>query len=155
MKNTSILNFELASSDDSRLLTETAFKSKRNWNYTEEEMALWTNELRITEQYIKENNIFKILDKTNYLGFFALVTNVYYMEIDHLWLLPENIQKGYGRMTFDFIQQTAQRLNYNILRIVSEPNANEFYSKMGGKIIQSKESKLKGRFLDIYEFEIF
>lgn len=154
MKNTPVLNFELASSDDSSLLTDTAFKSKRKWNYTEEQMALWTNELTITERYIKENHVFKILDKTNYLGFFSLVIKDKYIEIDHFWLLPENIQKGYGSITFDFIQQTAQRLNYNILRVFSEPHANGFYSKMGGKIVQSKESKVKGRFLDVYEFKI-
>lgn len=155
MNNMPILKFKSASSNDSCLLTDTAFKSKRKWNYSEEQLALWTDELTITESYIRENSVFKIFDKNNYVGFFSLVKKDNYLEIDHFWLLPENTGKGYGKISFDFIQRTAQRLNYNILRVYSEPYANGFYSKMGGKIIHSKESKIKGRFLDIYEFEIF
>lgn len=150
-----MLKFELASSNDSQLLTDTAFKSKGTWNYTEDQMALWTDELTITKSYIEENKIYKILDNKNYIGFFAFIHSDEFIELDHFWLLPENTGKGYGTITFDFIKRTAQRLNYNILRVYSEPNANGFYSKMGGKLIQSKESKIKGRFLDIYEFEIF
>ncbi|EKF55293.1 N-acetyltransferase GCN5 [Galbibacter marinus] len=155
MNDIPILKFELASSNDSQLLTDTAFKSKGKWNYTEEQMALWTNELTITKSYIGENKVFKILDNKNYVGFFALILKDKFIEIDHFWLLPENTEKGYGMITFNFIKRTAQRLNYKILRVYSEPYVNGFYSKMGGKIIHSKESKIKGRFLDIYEFEIF
>ena len=155
MKNKPLLQFEQALPEDAPQLTETAFSSKRKWNYTDQQMALWTIDLTITKSYIRDHRVFKIVDHNNYIGFFALVIKGNYIELDHFWLLPENTEKGYGRMTFEFILQICQRLDYKILKVFSEPYANGFYKKMGGKIVQSKESKIKERFLDVYEFEVF
>lgn len=152
--NTSSLQFEQAIQNDSKLLTETAFKSKKIWNYTDEQMSLWTNELTITASYIEENKVFKIFDNQNYVGFFSLVLKGEFIELDHFWFLSGNTGKGYGRKSFEFIKRMAKNNNYNTLRVYSEPNADGFYSKMGGKIIQSKESKIKGRLLNVYEFKI-
>ena len=155
MKNITVsLQFEQALQNDSKLLTETAFKSKKIWNYTDKQMSLWANELTITASYIEENKVFKILDNQNYVGFFSLVIKDKCIELDHFWFLPENTGKGYGRKSFDFIRKTAQKFNYDTLQVYSEPNVDGFYAKMGGEIIQSKESKIKGRFLNVYEFKI-
>ena len=148
------LQFKRAKPNDSELLSETAFKSKKIWNYSDEQMNLWTNELTITDSYIKRNKVFKIFDSKNFLGFCSLVYKEKHIEIDHFWLLPENIGKEYGKKTFDFIKETAKESSSNIIRVYAEPNSNGFYRRMGGKIIQRKESKIKGRFLNVYEFEV-
>lgn len=155
MNNKHLLQFEQASHEDASLLTETAFSSKRKWKYTDAHMAFWTTDLTITEAYIRDHNVFKIVHHNTFIGFFALVIKGNYIELDHFWLLPENTGKGYGRISFEFILQICQRLNYKILKVFSEPYANGFYKKMGGKIVQSKESKIKGRFLNLYQFEVF
>ena len=152
--NTSSLQFEQAIKNDSKLLTETAFMSKKIWNYTDEQMSLWTNDLTITASYIEENKVFKIFDDQNYVGFFSLVPKDEFIELDHFWFLPGNTGKEFGKMSFEFIKRLAMNNNYNTLQVYSEPNADGFYSKMGGKIIQSKESKIKDRFLSVYEFKI-
>lgn len=91
------LQFKRAKPNDSELLSETAFKSKKIWNYSDEQMNLWTNELTITDSYIKRNKVFKIFDSKNFLGFCSLVYKEKHIEIDHFWLLPENIGKEYGK----------------------------------------------------------
>lgn len=152
--NTSFIQFKPAKPTDSKLLSKTAFKSKRIWKYTDELMSLWTNELTITASYVEKNKVFKIIGNTNYIGFFSLVLKDKFIEIDHFWLLPEYTRKGYGEKVLDFIKETAKKINYKTLVVYSDPNANGFYEKMGGKIIRREESKISGRFLNAYEFKI-
>ena len=148
------LQFKQAKQNDSELLTETAFKSKKIWNYSDEQMSLWTSELTITGSYIQSNKVFNIYKNENFVGFCSLVYKDTHIEIDHFWLLPENTGKGYGKKTFDFIKATAKKGSLNIIMVYAEPNSNGFYIKMGGKLIQRKESKIKGRFLNVYKFEV-
>lgn len=85
-------------------------------------------------------------------GILEIAAAVACIEIDHFWLLPESTGKGYGRALFAFTVQTTKKLNYTVLRVYSEPNADGFYKKMGGKIIRKQESKIKGRFLSVFKF---
>ena len=90
------------------------------------------------------------------IGFYALkfdeTENCY--EIDHLWLLPENINKGYGKHIFQNIISQLSTLNQKRCILTAEPNATGFYQKMNGKIISTFESKISGRMLEVYEFKI-
>lgn len=148
------LQFKQAHPTDAEILTATAIKSKKMWNYPEEQMNLWADELTITTAYIVKNKVYKILRVEKYIGFISLIKKNNFLEIDHFWLLPENTGKGHGRAVFNFIVQTAKTLNYNRIRVYSEPNADGFYKKMDGKIIQKQESKIKGRYLAVFEFNL-
>lgn len=152
--NTNRLQFYEANPRDSELLTKTAWKSKKVWNYSDEQMDLWTDELTISESYIIKNRVFKIFNGENYVGFFSLVRYDSYLELDHLWLLPGNMRKGYGQKVFEFIKETAKEMKCLLIEVYAEPNSNGFYAKMGGKIIRKKESKIKDRFLNVYEFRV-
>ena len=43
---------------EARLLTKIAFAAKRTWDYPEEYMIIWKDELTITDDYIDENIVF-------------------------------------------------------------------------------------------------
>lgn len=148
------LHFIPAQPSDATLLTKTALSSKRIWQYTDAEMELWTDDLTITASYIQKNQVFNIFDGETFIGFFSLVFDDESAELDHFWLLPENIMKGYGRKTFEFIIELLKKNNYHLLEVYSEPNSDDFYKKMSGKIIRRKESKIKNRFLNVFEFKI-
>lgn len=153
MKN-AFLHFNRATEKDSELLSNTAFQSKKHWKYSKEQMKLWKEELTISKSYVSENKVFIINDGQMYVGFIALVFKKDYIEIDHFWLVPEFIGKGMGTEIFRFIKKVGIENGYKFLQLTSEPHANGFYSKMGGKIIHSKESKIKNRFLCVFEFEL-
>jgi len=147
------IQFEQAKPHDAALLTKTTFQSKKMWHYTDVQMSLWADELIITETYILENKVFKIIGDKSYIGFFSLIIKGKLIEIDHFWLLPENTGMGYGKKTFNFIKEMARTWGYDTIEVYAEPNANGFYAKLGGKIIRVKESKIEGRFLNVYEFK--
>lgn len=148
------ITFESAKPADAKLLTETSFTSKRMWNYTDAQMRLWTDDLTITTSYIKENKVFKIFHSKVYTGFFSLVVQDKWIEIDHFWLLPAHTGKGYGSSAFAFIKNAARQWNCRVLKVCADPYAEGFYIKMGGEVIHRKESKIKGRLLTVYAFYI-
>lgn len=144
-----------AVSSDADLLTNTAFISKQTWGYPDDVMDLWKSDLEISKQYILTNKVVKVFEEDTFIGFFALkITDGKNIEIDHLWLVPDKIKKGYGKQIFPNILDYVKSQGYQKVSLMAEPNVNRFYDKMGGKVIGQFQSKISGRFLDIYEYEI-
>lgn len=64
------------------------------------------------------------------------------------------MSKGFGRKLFNHLLKTASNLNAKNIRIVSDPNAEGFYVKMGAREIDEKESSIKGRMLPVLKIEL-
>jgi hypothetical protein len=144
-----------ANPEDAELLSSVAFESKKFWGYSNELMNLWKDDLEISREYILKNNVIKVFDGNTFIGFFAIKQqNEKSAELDHLWLKPESIKKNYGRAIFSFIINDLSSNNIEKFILIAEPNAIGFYQKMNGKVVGEFQSKISGRFLDIYEFRI-
>jgi GNAT superfamily N-acetyltransferase len=57
------------------------------------------------------------------------------MALEHLWVSPEHIGTGVGRKLFAHAVDKAISLNAKSIDIESDPNAEEFYKRMGAKRI--------------------
>ena len=118
-------------------------------------MQLWKNDLAVTADYIAANKVTKVFDDNDFIGFYAVIKiSDTTCEIDHLWLLPEKINQGYGKLIFAHLLQELKNEGYEKATLVAEPNAVYFYNKMNGKVTAQVESKPKGRFLDVYSFDL-
>lgn len=148
------LEYIAAVPEDSELLSKTAVDSKKIWGYPDELIQLWKTDLEVTPNYILKNTVVKVFDGEKFIGFFALKTEEENTELDHLWLTPGNTRQNYGRMMFEYIRLYLSSIEVEKMTLLAEPNAKGFYDKMGGEVIGEFESKLSGRFLDIYEFKI-
>jgi hypothetical protein len=147
------LTYIKAVPDEHTFLTEIVIQSKKSWGYSDELMTLWKPDFVINAAYISENDVIKVLDRAIFIGFFALKKNAgAVMELDHLWLTPDNIRKGYGRQIFKQIFDILRSKAIKQVSLVAEPNAKGFYDKMGGVVTGKLHSKISGRDLDIYEF---
>lgn len=148
------LAFLPAKAEDASLLSRTAFDAKRHWGYTDEQMSLWTDELIIRPEYILRHHVLKLYGGTDYLGFTALIAGAGTWDIDHLWLLPGQTGRGYGRRVFSHLRDLARLQGAEALRVCAEPNATGFYEKMKGELIAREESRIKDRFLATYLFKL-
>src|SRR5690606_20682569 len=125
-----MLNFIDAKAEDAVLLRDTLIASKGYWGYSEEQLEEWRSNLRFEEDYIARNTVKLISKNENLIGFFAIVkgdSNV----LDHLWLLPEAIGKGYGNLVFEQIISECHALVIPDFYIISDPDAEGFYLKKG------------------------
>jgi GNAT superfamily N-acetyltransferase len=138
-----------AKPEDASLLTEISKTSKRHWDYPEEWIVLWQDELKITPETIEENYVFKLVDmEDEAVGFIVIEESDAHYEVAHLWLLPEHIGKGFGKMMLeDSLIKVVPRGAE--IKVIADPYSMPFYSKQGFVKVDEIESLPKGRLLPV------
>jgi GNAT superfamily N-acetyltransferase len=128
------LNIRRALASEAATLTEIARVAKHHWGYPDEWMALWEESLTVTASYVVSHDVFVGEVGEEIVGFYALVQMETCWELDHLWIRPEFMGRGFGRRLFNHaIEQLKSGPSGAALQIESDPNAELFYVRMGAK----------------------
>lgn len=135
-------------------LTAIAFAAKRHWEYPEEWIQLWADELSVDGGYIEENRVFLASDGTRTLGWCALSEEREGYWLDYCWVLPEAARRGIGRALVLHAFRRAADLRSLFLKVVADPNAEGFYCKMGFRRIGYHPSVPSGRTLPVLQADI-
>jgi len=148
-----VLNFIDAEAKHTELLRDTLITSKGYWGYSQEQLEEWRSNLRFEEEYIAGNTVKLILKDKEVIGFFAIVKGDN-DELDHLWLLPKAIGKGYGNLVFEQILSECKALNITEFHIISDPDAEGFYLKKGAFKVGEVYSEPQKRMLPKLKFTV-
>lgn len=144
-----------ANTHDYRVLTDITKKSKAYWGYSDEQMRKWSDLLTITEEYIQNNEVYKLIINQSivaYYSYFEIEKDS--VRLDNLFVSPENIGKGYGKLLMnDFILKIKKSEAQRIL-LDADPNAQKFYESFGFLKIGEIETSIKDRFLPIMELKL-
>lgn len=132
-------------------LTEISFISKKYWNYSDEWMEIWKDDLTLTENFIINNHIYHLENEKNeILGFYAFVKHDNYIELDSLFVLPENIGKGIGKLLMEDFLYRIKEFKFDFIKLEAEPFAEDFYKKFGFETVELlKSSKIENRYLPV------
>ena len=136
------MNIKPALPEDAARLTQLAHESKRYWGYPEHWIERWRQDLTISVDFIKNHKVFVAESEGAVVGFYALVAHPDKLELDHLWVDPEHIGKGVGKLLFLHAMETAHQQNYSNVGILSDPNAEGFYRKMGAALVGEELSEI-------------
>ncbi len=149
------MNIQKAKIEDHIRLTEITKKSKAYWGYSEEQMEKWSNNLTVTADYIETNSVFNLVDEDQIVGYYSyLKKEDNQVKLDNLFILPEYIGKGFGSfMMNDFLERMRNEKCQKII-LDSEPNAEQFYKKIGFVKIGEFETSIKNRFMPIMEMNL-
>lgn len=149
------MNIQKAKIEDHIRLTEITKKSKAYWGYSEEQLEKWNNNLTITEDYIEKNPVFNLVEENQIVGYYSyLKEEDNQVKLDNLFLLPEYIGKGFGSFLMnDFLERMRNEKCQRII-LDSEPNAEQFYQKIGFIKIGEFETSIKNRFMPIMEMKL-
>ena len=98
---------EKANIIDHEILTEITKKSKAYWGYSEEQILKWSNNLTITQDYLKDNDVFKLINDNKIVGYYSyIIEKEKNVILDNLFVLPEYIGKGLGKyLMTDFLNR--------------------------------------------------
>lgn len=154
-----------ASPHEAEDLTRISFAAKRYWHYPEDYYQIWKEELTVTSSYITDNEVYLFDDGVRPIGYYSLVELPEPIEVsgielvaglwlDHMFVYPEEIGKGLGTRLFDHCITITQQKNHSVLRILAEPNAVDFYLKMGCKHLYDHPSTIPGRTTPYLEYAI-
>jgi GNAT superfamily N-acetyltransferase len=134
-----------ASPDQSTALTKIAHDAKRYWGYPERWIEHWQDDLTISPIYLADNQVFLAEKDGQILGFYALLVHEDKAELDYLWVAPEHIGSGVGKELFFHAMQTAVKGDISVVEVLSDPNAEGFYRKMGAHRIGETVSEIDGQ----------
>ncbi len=130
---------------DAGALSRVAFAAKRYWGYPERWMERWRESLTITPEFVGTNEVYAATLNEEILGFYALVGEGREIQLEHLWVSPERIGTGVGRLLFDHALRRAASLGAEMLRIEADPNAEGFYRRMGATRVGETSYPIDGR----------
>ena len=123
--------------------------SKRYWDYPDEWIQLWHDDLTIHEEDFDKMSIYKLIEDSSIIGFCAISLKPEELEIEHLWLLPEKIGRGYGKYLLNSTLEECLTEGIKQILVIADPNAQPFYAKLGFEIIDYIDGKPEGRRLPL------
>jgi len=145
-----------AKPEDAEALSEIAHAAKRHWGYPESWIAAWRDVLTMPPEFIGANLGFIAIDDGRAVGFCVLTTEADGTHLDHLWVVPGAMRRGIGRALFEHAAAEARNLGFDSIKIEADPNAEEFYKRMGAIHIGASISHVEGeeRVLPLLEFSL-
>lgn len=149
------MEIKKAKISDAEILTNLTLKSKAHWQYGAEQIEKWRADLTISTQYISKSEVYNLWYRNQivaYYSYFSLDNDR--VKLDNMFVHPDFIGKGFGKvLIFDFINR-ARRQGFTKVLLESDPNAKEFYAKLGFRVIGEVETSINNRFLPIMEKDI-
>lgn len=136
-----------ADPDEAPALTAIAHQAKRAWGYPEAWILAWREALTLDRHYLLTHIVNAIRDHNDLLGFYSLVAldrSQHQWELDHLWLVPTAMGRGLGRALFEHAVGQARLAGARRLRILSDPNAEPFYHRMGAQTVGRVDASIGG-----------
>lgn len=142
-----------AHKEDLTILNQITFASKQFWGYSDEQMEAWKKMLTMSESYLTENTVYKLVQE-EILGYYSFIIFENIVELDNLFVKPEKIGKGLGTFLLQHLLDEITKLGHHKIVLFADPNAERFYKKMGFQVIGSKPTQDKTRFLPIMELNL-
>jgi GNAT superfamily N-acetyltransferase len=148
------LHIRPAQPEDSLVLTRLSYAAKRHWGYPEEWMRLWKEDLTVTREFIRKHRVYCALRESKIYGFYAFSGDGATRELEHMWVDPQFMGQGIGRVLFDHALELLRGQGCTRLKIVSDPNAETFYRKLGAVPVGRVSSRPEGRTLPLLELRL-
>ncbi|MGH4120373.1 GNAT family N-acetyltransferase [Clostridium sp.] len=137
------MNIRSAEVDECEILTKIAIESESYWNYDSEHIEKFKSFYRVTEKFISNNLTFVIEKDGNIVGFYGFIIENNEPSLEYLYIDPQYINKGYGRLLWKHMVENCKKNNIKEFSIVTSPQAKEFYTKMGAIQVGEIESLVK------------
>ncbi|WP_262493586.1 GNAT family N-acetyltransferase [Flavobacterium branchiophilum] len=104
---------------------------------------------------LKKNKVYKLVKNEQIIGYYSYFsTDENIIKLDNIFILPEFIGKGFGKILMNDFLQNIKQLGITKVTLDAEPNAENFYKNFGFETIGKLESSIKDRYLPIMELRI-
>lgn len=138
-------------------LTKVAWRSKAYHGYSPEFMAAVMSILVVPAERIVAQSVYVAEDTQGIAGFYELLTTDDPTRgwLESLFVEPRAIGQGCGRLLWQHALDVARTTGYTWIELESDPNAENFYRKMGAYVIGANESTVtRGRMLPVMRCDL-
>jgi GNAT superfamily N-acetyltransferase len=136
--------------EEAETLTALALRSKAYWGYDEAFMAACRDELTLRADEVVALRTVVAEDAGEVIGFVTLEGEPPQGDIGMLFVSPDAMRRGAGRLLYGHALATAARLGFTRLMIDADPNAESFYRAMGAVTVgRTLSGSVPGRTLPL------
>ncbi|MEV7232432.1 GNAT family N-acetyltransferase [Streptomyces sp. NPDC051020] len=136
-------------------LTELALASKGHWGYDDAFLASCRDELTMYPADIECRRTTVAEEDGRVLGFTTLDGAPPEGALGMMFVAPDALGRGIGRLLFEHTVAEARRLGFVRLTIDADPNAEPFYLAMGAvRIGATLSGSIPGRELPLLEYDV-
>ena len=136
-------------------LNRIAYESEAYWGYDSEYMRKFEEVYKVTEDYIRKNPTFVLVEGKLIIGFYSISVEDKEAELELFYIDPQRIGKGYGKKMWNHLINYCKSVGINSFSLVTSPQAKGFYEKMGAIMIGEVDSLLrKGRKIPRLKFNV-
>ncbi len=148
------MKIERATTSDAKVLTQLTIRSKAYWGYSKQQMLDWTEALTLPPSYFSTKEVYKLMANNQPIGYYSYTRlTAAVMKLENLFIDPEFIGKGFGKLLLlDFLNRIEQE-DFATVTLDSDPNAQEFYKRLGFKVVGQMKTPVKDRYLPIMEMD--
>lgn len=137
------------------MLSHLALRSKSHWGYPAEFLEACRHELTLSPDFIARAPVFVLEEGHSIVGFYGLRETTGAIELLYLFVAPEAINRGHGKMLWKHAVHLAAGLGHSKVQIESDPHAEAFYLAMGAcRIGLTTSSVQANRTLPVLEFSL-
>jgi streptomycin 6-kinase len=141
MTKTDNVTYRDANRKDLKELNALIRVSKGYWGYSDDFMNKFMELFQLTEDYITHQTVKVMLKDNKIVGLCGFkLHDDQSLELDYFFILPDYIGTGLGKKLWGFTCEVAKKLTDDSFILWSDPEAEEFYKKMGCKRIGMKKS---------------
>ena len=136
-------------------LTALALAAKAHWGYPASFMARCRAALTIEPAMIRRH-VFRLAEgEDGLLGFYGFEPDPAGIGLSHLFVRPDAIGGGIGRILWEDAVAVARRQGYGRMMIVGDPHAAGFYRRMGAVPAGAVPSEIDpARALPLFRLEL-
>jgi GNAT superfamily N-acetyltransferase len=105
--------------------------SKSHWRQPYAYLQAALPLLAVDDAYLVRNLCFEVVEDGAVVCFFAIADDDGAKLLDHLWVRPDRLGCGIGRLACEHVVALARERGWRRLRVLPEPDAAGFYRRLG------------------------
>ncbi len=133
MSDSEPIQLRLAAPNEASALSALAVQSKSHWPYTAEQLALWDEDLTLSEELISNTYCWVAVSGGHIAGCFVLDPRHTPWPLQHFWVHPQQMGRGVGRALLEKARTLAKQAGKAVLTIDADPHAEAFYLACGAQ----------------------
>lgn len=149
--------FRTARPDELGAVTALVKRSKRYWGYSDSFMAALDTELTFHRSDLDDPRAqVEVLEVEGRLtGAIRMRRRTELAYLEDLWIDPEAIGRGYGRIGFDRACEIGREWGKGVLELEADPHAEAFYRHLGcQRVRMSPVTSVPGRAVPVMRYSL-
>ncbi len=128
--------------------------SKGVWGYSDSFLDDFIKKFGLTENHLQTNEVMMFEENSQLKAIFSFSYKSDEAKLDDFFVAPALIRQGLGKLMWQAVLEYACAKNWPSFILISDPNAQGFYEKMGAVKIADHET-FSGRFVPVMRYTIF